>query len=219
MNASATTVSYTTDQDVFIEWSKTDGGYANRNTKGYLKDQYSLDANGNQSSVCKSYIKFTIPSDVGSLNSVVFHLTNIDVGDVTTNQVGLEIWALPNGYDGWLENTLTWNTATSTYLNDPSGQYFTQGTQVFSGLINGGKAVTTDITLFADRLMNFVSADTDHLITLVLCANSTVGRFCDSENATASHRPSITWNYNVPEPVTASLLALGAMAFIRRRRT
>jgi hypothetical protein len=212
----AAVVAYATNNDVYIEWSNTDGGYSNRNSKGLLKSQWSGGAS--PTSIVKSYAKFEIPTGVATLNSVTLRLTSRDVGESDNAGDTVEIWALPDGLDGWSETVLTWDQATSTYGNDPSGWYFTAGQQVGSGTCNAGKPVATDFSLDPAKLLPAVQADTDGLITLCLAAHPSTTYWCDRENSNALRRPILTWDYEVPEPATLSLLVLGALVCLRPRR-
>ena len=215
--ADAAVVTYTTGADVYIEWSHTDGGYTNRNSKGLLKTQWST-GGGSVTSIVKSYIKFEVPAGMASVNAVTLRLTSRDVGESDNDGDPVEIWALPNAYDGWDETVLTWAQATSTYGNDPNGWYFTVGEQVGSGTCNAGKGVATDFSLDAAKLLSAAQADTDGVITLVLAANPATTYWCCRENSTADHRPQLAWDYEVPEPATISLLVLGGLACLRRRK-
>ena len=67
------------------------------------------------------------------------------------------------------------------------------------------------------QLPSFVLANTNGQITLCLAANPSTTYWCDRENANASRRPALAWDYEVPEPMTLSLLVLGGLACIRRR--
>ena len=212
----ATTTTYTTDTSVFIEWSNTDGGYANRNSKAMLKTQWS--GGSNPTSIVKSYLKFPIPAGSWILNSLTLRLTTRDVGESDNNGKTLEMWALPDAYDGWSETVLDYNQAISTYANDPSGRYFTAGSLVGSGVCNAGKGVSTDFTINVSAIDPYILADTNKLITLCLPATTSTTYWCDDENGTASRRPQLTWDYTVPEPATISLLVLSGLAFIRRRK-
>lgn len=214
--AEASVVTYTTSEDVYIEWSNTDGGYTNRNSKGLLKTQWS--GGGSPTSIVKSYIKFEVPAGVAALNSVTLRLTSRDVGESDNDGDPVEIWILPDAYDGWSETVLDWNQATSTYGNDPNGYYFTVGAQTGSGTCNAGKGVPTDFTLDTTALLPFVQADGNGVITLCLAANPATTYWCCDENSTPDHRPQLTWDYEVPEPATLSLLLLGGLACLRRRR-
>jgi hypothetical protein len=211
----AAVVTYTTDNDVYIEWTVGDGGVANRNSKGLLKTQWS--GGDTPTAIVKSYLKFQIPAGVVTLNSVTLRLTSRDVGETDNGGDTVEIWALPDAYDGWTESVLDWDQATSTYGNDPNGWYFTVGQQVGSGICNAGKAVATDFSLNVAQLLPFVSADANGEITLCLAANPSTTYWCDRENANAPRRPMLMWDYDVPEPATLTLLVLGGLACLRRR--
>jgi hypothetical protein len=214
--AEAVTVTYTTAHDVYIEWNSTDGGRTNRNSKGLLKQQWS-GVPGAPTEVVKSYIKFGVPADLVTINSVTFRLTNLNTGESDNGGDPVEIWALPDAYDGWDEAVLDWNQATSTYANDPLNRGFTAGQAVGSGTCNAGKGVWTDFALDVAKMQALVDADSDGLITLTLAA-MTSSYFCDSENSQSSYRPGLIWDYEVPEPATLSLLVLGGLACLRRRR-
>lgn len=217
--AEAAVVTYTTSHDVYIEWNPNDGGIGNRNTKGLLKQQWSTDPNsGAVTDIVKSYIKFDVPSDLLTINSVTLRLTNRDAEGGDNDGDPVEIWALPDGYDDWDEAILDWDQATASYANDPSGHYFTAGEAVGSGTCNAGKGVPTDFALDVTKMQNLVDADTDGLITLTVAAIVT-SYWADSENGDAAMRPMLTWDYEViPEPATLSVLVLGGLACLRRRR-
>ena len=214
--AEAVTVTYTTSHDVYIEWNRANGGISNRNSKGLLKQQWGADPSG-PTDIVKSYIKFDVPADLVTINSVTLRLTNLNVGESDNDGDPVEIWALPDGYDGWDEAVLAWNQATSSYANDPSGRYFTAGQAVGSGTCNAGKGVATDFSLDVAKMQALVDADGDGLVTLTIAA-MTSSYWCDSENSQSSYRPGLIWDYEVPEPATMSLLVLGGLACLRRRR-
>ncbi|MCJ7544544.1 MAG: DNRLRE domain-containing protein [Phycisphaerae bacterium] len=214
----AAVVTYVTSADVYIEWTIGDGGISNRNTKGLLKTQWSGSL-AEPTAIVKSYLKFQVPTDVLSLNSVTLRLTSDTAEGRDNDGKTLDIWVLPEAYDGWSQTVLDWNQATSTYANDPSGVAFTAGEQVGSGVCNAGKAVATDFSLDITKLLPYVQADTNGVITLTLPARvGTTTYWCDLEDSESTYRPRLILDYEVPEPATMSLLVLGGLACIRRRR-
>lgn len=214
----ATVVTYVTTDDVYIEWTQGDHGVINRNEKARLM-QETMPLSG-YDSVCKVYLKFDIPSGDWTLNSASLSLTNAtyEAGELNGGDP-VEIWALPDEYDGWTEETLDWNMAVASYANpaDPNVNTFTAGGAVGTGTLNAGKGVATNITLNPASLAPYLAADTNKQITLCIMPVE-VSYWCDKERDGDTNAPKLTWDYTVPEPASLSLLVLGAAAVLRRRR-
>jgi hypothetical protein len=219
----AAEVTYVALEDTYVEWTKNDGDVGNRDSKTYLKEQWSSpDPNINpyHGDVCKAYIKFAIPTDVLTLNSVTLQLVNDSTND--NNMDENEIWVLPNTMDDWNQTVLTWNSSVSTYGNDPNSRYFTAGTVATDPNVQVctyGKSAATDFTLNIDVLSEYVASDNNYKITLVTAALAGNCFWEKSEDGNYYYRPKLTWNYEIPEPATLTVLVLGALGLARRRRT
>jgi hypothetical protein len=88
----------------------------------------------------------------------------------------------------------------------------------------GGRAAQNGTASFdAQALLDFINADTDGMITLIITTddvsdvfNSTNYTFVSANNANTQLDPRLVLTV-VPEPTTFALLGVGLMAALRRR--
>lgn len=171
------------------------------------------------------YLRFDLTSASASFTDASLHLNFVDSGAGTLATSSLSwvfhVYGLNDGNAGenWVESNINWSNApghnTSGYAVTASATT-DLGTFAFTG-----KTATVDFTSAA--LKNFITADTNDLVTFIILRD-TQGTGSDSYvHAIASKENSDTDGATltiIPEPASAALLlgAIGLLTFSARRR-
>ena len=131
---------------------------------------------------------------------------DLTVGNTTVAGLGLPV-TLGSSWDhiGGQSSTGTWSSPTLDAIYDLAGSGTERGVgspvELFSATISGLALGTSTLTIQADY---FIGAD----FTTVVGLNDDAGVYTSASTTLTV----------VPEPVSVSLLALGAMVLVRRRR-
>ncbi len=169
----------------------------------------------------KGYFRFDISDFAGPIESVAFELVYAGKGsDSVADPSTYYVYGLNNGHAGeaWSETGITWNNAPGNNRNSRSGVLAAEASLLgtfdihFSAIDVGYKAMFESAAL-----LDFVKADTDGLVTLIVGRqqrNFRVELFASKEHALLN-APALNI---VPEPATLSFLALGGTALLRRRQ-
>ena len=169
----------------------------------------------------KGYFRFDISAFAGPIESVSFELAYSSMtSDYGADPSTYYVYGLSDGHAGedWGELDITWNNAPGNDKSSKSGVLSSQAMLLgtydvqFSTISAGDK-----VTFSSDALLDFVNADTDSLVTLIVGRqqqNTRIELFASKENA-SFEAPALSI---VPEPATMSVLALGGLAMLRRRR-
>ena len=190
---------------------------------------------------CKPWMHFAVPqavfdavnADPNNLLSAKLQISDNSGTSYKNSGKKPRVFALYQAYDYWTEgdastdpNALTWNDS-STFGN-AVGKYFDTGkssqitndytwpasTTTIQVDLLGGTAISGALVTFLKR-----EAPEDGYITLMLGATGAMGLISDEGAPTAypEQAPTLILEY-IPEPATLTLLGLGALGLIRRRR-
>ena len=159
-----------------------------------------------------SVVQFDFSSMSGTISAAKLELEMTNTAPTLTYQV----WGLLEAHDDFVETSLTYSNAG-----------FRSGTTVdvskaYTGAVLGtftatGVGVKTAFDVTSGNYINFLNADLDKKVTFVITETDTGvtgAAFATKEHATAL-KPTLTL---VPEPGAVSLLCLGGMLLVRRRR-
>lgn len=181
------------------------------NRKGYIR--FDISALGS-SSIAGATLSLTIGNGVEG-----------DPGDPVTGVQLFSIYGLNDVDSGenWVESALTWNNAPAN--DTSSGSSVLSNTSLlgqfsFTGTGNTGSFAQ----LSGGNLVNFLSDDTNSLVTFILVRETFdpnyhgwIHNFASKENLTLSP-PSLTIT-QVPEPSSVVLLGLGIAALVYRTKS
>lgn len=171
----------------------------------------------------KVYLRFDLAAlGAGGVADADLRLTFLG-GDAIDTEIN--VWGLMDGDagEGWGEDTITWNNAPG---NTQSHWVMDLNRVVQLGSFErAADAEEFDVVTFSTAsLIDFLGADTDGQVTIMLTGNSgrsvDLSSFASKESAavgTGQASPA-TLEVTVPEPSAAILLALGLLAGARSRR-
>lgn len=164
----------------------------------------------------KSYLRFNLSGVVEPITTASFQLTvNNEVnGNAVSGTQVFNVYGLNNLTSGenWGESTINWNNAPG---NNTTSAYEMNSNTTLLGtftLVGVGVAGTT-VTLNNANLVNFLNADTNNLVTLIVTRVTYqaddagwIHSFASSES-TAYAKPTLALT-SVPEPTSAVLLCV-----------
>ena len=192
-----------------------------------VNTNYGLDPNlrvrfGTPPDVYKVYMEFDLPTDVWTINSATLRLST--AAATKNDGKNTQLWGMGESYDDWVETTITWTTSVASNGNDPATAGFVVGTasQLTNNMpwVNGQLTVTFDLVASQSSpgaLQTLIQNDTDKKITFGFYGASTTW-YKSKDFATIDNRPLLTLDYDVPEPATLSVLALGLGGLLIRRK-
>jgi len=187
-----------------------------------------LKNNGNPASSWlyrKSYLRFDT-SALGGHQTLDATLKLTPYGTDSSSQT-FNLFGLLDGDAGesWAETGITWNNAPA---NDTADNDIDLSRATLLAQFAGGASGAT-IELGSSALLDFINADTDGLITLIVTRETYDPSFGGSQHRFRSREygdsddlfaPTLILVNNIPEPTSLALLALGGLAArLRRRRT
>ena len=167
----------------------------------------------------KMYTRFDLSAIAQPLSSAKLTCTTLD-GQFPP---GTSIWALDDGDAGeaWVEADITWNNAPA---NDTAGNGFLSNATYVGDFENINPVAGGTGDFSGAALLNFLNADTDGLATFMILSpgetldppNNGFTYLASKENAVLAP-PTLTVE-EIPEPATLSLIGLGVLGLLRRRR-
>ena len=177
----------------------------------------------------KSYVKFDLSAwrpDAEASATFTFALLD-NSGDGTGSLV--EVFGLDPGFTpgsgilgtNWAESAITWNNAPA---NDTGGQQFTSAATYLADVwMPYSTPAGTAFSVTVPRLGDYLQADDTVTMLIAVGKNSSgsvlTGRlsYLDNSENDAYPGPQLAFTH-IPEPASLSLLALGGLALLRRRK-
>jgi hypothetical protein len=146
------------------------------------------------------------------------------LNDGATGTTGITAWD-----EGWDETTVTWNQGSPANDGTPGGLDSSKvtflGSYVFTNTMTTETYYTMNLSGGTTTLGDFLDADTDKQITIIMVAptpqNTVAGVYNKESNEKyaepdGSLAPRLT--FTVPEPTTLGLLGLGGLLMLLPRR-
>jgi hypothetical protein len=165
------------------------------------------------------FLRFDISGVTGDMSEAILSLASHPIHGVVYTS-NLAVYGLKEDYDIWDESTITYNNAPGL-LSAPVGEYALEATK----LVRLGVIACISNTLCTSDpiqldISSFISSDTDKKISLLIVKESSDSSewAFRSKEKTGVVIPTLTLPNAVPEPATISLIALGGVALLRRRR-
>lgn len=173
----------------------------------------------------KLYLEFDLTAfqasgDTADSASVIFDIFNLESSAVDGD---LTFWVLNPGSDDWNQSTITFDNAPA---NTPAGDVFLEGTmanqmtQIGSANINATDNPIGSTFAFSNAaLTNLVNTFPESSLTIGVTyeENLTVG-IASTANPDALSGPVLSIVTSVPEPASLSLLAIGGLLLLPRKR-
>ena len=191
--------------------------FINQSTNAGTANAVNLRVNASTNQA--AYLAFGLPDFTGGTSGASLSFTKTG-----SNSTSVNVYGLVDGHPGenWSESVITYANApgVDTASSSAAGIALLDSDTVLLGTISFGTGQLV-LSLSGSALENFLSADTDGRVTIIVKGTADRGAFLRTKEWTAG-APALSLpsaSIVIPEPTSLSCLAVAVAGLVRRRRT